>query len=74
MYYVGYYGYISVFVCLFGIIFNFVNIVVFICKNMIIFVNIIFMWLVVVDMLKMLDYFFFVIKFYILKDLNFEYF
>ncbi|XP_022286960.1 G-protein coupled receptor dmsr-1-like [Crassostrea virginica] len=72
--YAKYHGYISVFVCIFGIIANFANIVVLTRKNMITSVNIILTWLAVADTLKMLDYLPFVTKFYILKDPNLEYF
>lgn len=74
LHYAGYHGYISVFVCLFGIISNFANIVVLTRRNMITSVNIILTWLAVADTLKMLDYLPFVTKFYILKDPNLEYF
>ncbi|XP_061194255.1 G-protein coupled receptor dmsr-1-like [Saccostrea echinata] len=72
--YAGYHGYISVFVCTFGIISNLANIVVLTRKNMVTSVNVILTWLAVADTLKMLDYLPFVTKFYILKDPNLKYF
>lgn len=67
-------GYISVFVCVFGIVANVANIVVLTRKNMITTTNIILMWLAVTDTMKMLDYVPFVTYFYILKDPDLPYF
>ncbi|XP_048746340.2 G-protein coupled receptor dmsr-1-like [Ostrea edulis] len=72
--YAEYHGYISVFVCTFGIISNLANIVVLTRKNMVTSVNMILTWLAVADTLKMLDYLPFVTKFYILKDPDLQYF
>lgn len=67
-------GYISVFVCVFGIIANVANIVVLTRKNMITTTNIVLTWLAVTDSMKMLDYLPFVTYFYILKDNDLNYF
>ncbi|XP_060082514.1 G-protein coupled receptor dmsr-1-like [Ylistrum balloti] len=67
-------GYISVFVCVFGIIANVANIVVLTRKNMITTTNIVLTWLAVTDSMKMLDYLPFVTYFYILKEDDLEYF
>lgn len=63
-------GYISVFVCLFGMLANTANIVVLTRKKMITSTNYILTWLAVADLFTMLDYFPFAIHFYILKDPN----
>ncbi|OWF42390.1 sex peptide receptor-like [Mizuhopecten yessoensis] len=67
-------GYISVFVCVFGIIANVANIVVLTRKNMITTTNIVLTWLAVTDSMKMLDYLPFVTYFYILKEDDLAYF
>lgn len=72
--YVGVYGYFSVMVCFFGMVVNSVNIVVLICKNMFLLINVFFIWLVVVDFFIMLSYFFFVLYFFIFKELDLFYF
>ena len=61
-------GYISICVCLFGILANIANIVVLTRKNMITSTNVILTWLAVADLMTMLDYFPFAMHFYILKD------
>jgi hypothetical protein len=66
--YAALHGYISVFVCVFGIIANSANIVVLTRKNMITSTNIILTWLAVTDTLKMTSYLMFATEFYILKD------
>ncbi|KAL4231507.1 G-protein coupled receptor [Mactra antiquata] len=66
--YAGYHGYISACVCLFGFLANIANIVVLTRKNMITSTNVILTWLAVADLFTMLDYFPFVMHFYILKD------
>ena len=61
-------GYISICVCLFGILANIANIVVLTRKNMITSTNVILTWLAVADLMTMLDYFPFAMHFYILKE------
>ena len=61
-------GYISICVCLFGILANIANIVVLTRKNMITSTNDILTWLAVADLMTMLDYFPFAMHFYILKQ------
>lgn len=61
-------GYISVIVCLFGVVLNIANIVVLTRKNMITSTNVLLTWLAVADICKMLDYFPFAMHFYIFKD------
>ena len=68
--YALYHGYISVCVCVFGMLANTANIVVLNRKNMITSTNVILMWLAVADLFTMLDYFPFVIHFFILRDLD----
>lgn len=64
-------GYISVVVCVFGIIANTANIVVLTRKNMIISItNLILLWLAVMDILKMLDYVPFAMRWYIFVEEN----
>ena len=72
--YGGMHGYISVVVCVFGIMANIANIVVLTRKNMVTTTNIVLTGLAVTDSLKMLDYLPFVIYFYILKDKSLLYF
>ena len=67
-------GYLSVFVCIFGIISNFANIVVLTRKNMITSTNTILTWLAVADTMKMTDYLPFVTHFYIFRDQNLAHF
>lgn len=61
-------GYISVAVCLFGIMANIANIVVLTRRHMVTSTNYILTWLAIADLLTMLSYFPFAIHFYILKD------
>ena len=61
-------GYLSMCVCLFGMLANLANIIVLTRKNMKSSTNIILTWLAVADLLTMIDYFPFVLHFYILKD------
>ncbi|XP_069140712.1 G-protein coupled receptor dmsr-1-like [Argopecten irradians] len=68
VHYARVHGYISVFVCLFGMLANTANIVVLTRKKMITSTNYILTWLAVADLFTMLDYFPFAIHFYILKD------
>ncbi|XP_060069535.1 G-protein coupled receptor dmsr-1-like [Ylistrum balloti] len=68
VHYAGVHGYVSVFVCLFGMLANTANIVVLTRKKMITSTNYILTWLAVADLFTMLDYFPFAIHFYILKD------
>ncbi|XP_071167749.1 G-protein coupled receptor dmsr-1-like [Mytilus edulis] len=71
--YAAMHGYVSAFVCIFGIVANLANIVVLTRKNMITSTNLILTWLAVTDSLKMADYLMFAIEFYILKDSNLPY-
>lgn len=66
--YAGIHGYVSACVCLFGILANIANIVVLTRKNMITSTNVILTWLAVADLFTMVDYFPFLMHFYILKD------
>ena len=61
-------GYISVVVCLFGIIANIANIVVLNKKHMRTSTNVILMWLAVADLCTMVEYVPFALRFYIFKD------
>ena len=63
-------GYLSVVVCLFGLIANIVNVIVLTRKNMISSTNVILTWLAIADLGTMLTYFPFAMHFYILKDPN----
>ncbi|OWF42875.1 sex peptide receptor-like [Mizuhopecten yessoensis] len=68
VHYAQVHGYVSVCVCLFGMLANTANIVVLTRKKMITSTNYILTWLAVADLFTMLDYFPFAIHFYILKD------
>lgn len=61
-------GYISVLVCVFGIIANIANIVVLNKKHMRTSTNVILMWLAVADLCTMIEYVPFALRFYIFKD------
>jgi hypothetical protein len=61
-------GYVSVVVCLFGIVANIANIVVLNKKNMRTSTNVILMWLAVADLCTMVEYVPFALRFYIFKD------
>ncbi|XP_045188630.1 G-protein coupled receptor dmsr-1-like [Mercenaria mercenaria] len=66
-------GYISVLVCLFGIIANIANIVVLNKKHMRTSTNVILMWLAVADLCTMTEYVPFALRFYIFKDPDLEF-
>lgn len=66
-------GYISVFVCVFGIIANIANIVVLNKKHMRTSTNVILMWLAVADLCTMSEYVPFALRFYIFKDPDLEF-
>ncbi|KAL4231274.1 G-protein coupled receptor [Mactra antiquata] len=66
-------GYISVIVCVFGIIANIANIVVLNKKHMRSSTNVILMWLAVADLCTMMEYVPFALKFYIFKDPDLEF-
>ncbi|KAK3094731.1 hypothetical protein FSP39_005524 [Pinctada imbricata] len=67
-------GYLSVFVCLFGLIANIANVVVLTRKNMVSSTNVILTWLAIADLGTMLTYFPFAMHFYILKDPQLQYY
>lgn len=66
-------GYISVLVCVFGIIANIANIVVLNKKHMRTSTNVILMWLAVADLCTMIEYVPFALRFYIFKDPDLEF-
>lgn len=67
--YFNIHGYLSVCICLFGILANTANIIVLTRKNMITSTtNYILLFLAIADLLTMLDYFPYAMHFYILKD------
>lgn len=66
-------GYVSVLVCVFGIIANIANIVVLNKKHMRSSTNVILMWLAVADLCTMMEYVPFALKFYIFKDPDLEF-
>lgn len=61
-------GYVSVVVCLFGIIANIANVVVLNKKHMRTSTNVILKWLAVADLCTMMEYVPFALKFYVFKD------
>lgn len=61
-------GYISVVVCVFGIVANIANIVVLNKKHMRTSTNVILKWLAVADLCTMMEYVPFALKFYVFKD------
>ena len=61
-------GYISVIVCLFGIMANIANIVVLNKKHMRTSTNVLLLWLAVADLCTMLEYVTFALKFYVFKE------
>lgn len=72
--YAGVHGYLSVVVCLFGIVANSVNIVVLTRKNMLSSTNVLLTWLAVADLFTMLSYFPFALHFFIFKEPDLYYF
>ena len=72
--YAGVHGYLSVVVCLFGMVANSVNIVVLTRKNMLSSTNVLLTWLAVADLFTMLSYFPFALHFFIFKDPDLYYF
>jgi len=61
-------GYISVMVCVFGIVANIANVVVLNKKHMRTSTNVILKWLAVADLCTMMEYVPFALKFYVFKD------
>lgn len=72
--YAGVHGYLSVMVCLFGMVANSVNIVVLTRKNMLSSTNVLLTWLAVADLFTMLSYFPFALHFFIFKGPDLFYF
>lgn len=72
--YAGVHGYLSVMVCLFGMVANSVNIVVLTRKNMLSSTNVLLTWLAVADLFTMLSYFPFALHFFIFKEPDLFYF
>lgn len=72
--YAGVHGYLSVMVCLFGMVANSVNIVVLTRKNMLSSTNVLLTWLAVADLFTMLSYFPFALHFFIFKEPDLYYF
>lgn len=69
--YAGVHGYLSVMVCLFGMVANSVNIVVLTRKNMLSSTNVLLTWLAVADLFTMLSYFPFALHFFHLQRTGF---
>ena len=66
-------GYLSIVICVCGIVLNAANIVVLTRPNMVTSINVLLTWLAVADNLKMLDYLAFAVEFYILKKPNIDF-
>lgn len=64
------YGYVSLFICIFGIFINFFNILILMWKDMWNFINCFLMWLVVFDILIMIFYILFFFYFYCIYNFD----